>query len=169
MKQTKNNAHKIRLKILSALYTEHIENTQPASDCEDLSKSLAIPVSIIHRDVKYLKDKGYIEFKDREKGGILYRSLHITAEGIDLAEDRVDNDKPRSNFQVSVGKGARNVVIGKDILQEVKEVDSTSRLNILLNELNSIIEVADITAHVRDELTQQIRELVDLLKQNELI
>jgi hypothetical protein len=128
-------------------------------------------VEEVRREVGYLEKKGYIATKIREIGGRFFSTLHITADGIDVVEGRSEESSIHVGgdlFQVTVGNGARNVALGKDVTQlqsaggpaPVEQLDSALQQFLIYLDGNGRDQIGNKECEVLRKKTAELRELL---------
>lgn len=86
-------AQQYRMKILEILYHERAQGPLRKFYSEDLFQRLDVTKDEVWHEIVYLKEKGFIESRDRKVGTRIFCTLNITANGIDFFEAHAAGDR----------------------------------------------------------------------------
>jgi hypothetical protein len=100
-----------RQRILQILYEKQARDSLQALDSEDLAREMGLSWEQIRLEVAYLEGKGYIVSKSRQIRTRIFRSLYLTAKGVDWNEGRVVDEGISEARITALGYHLKNIRI----------------------------------------------------------
>lgn len=158
-----------RFRILRVLYEMGARDVDTALDCEEFVRRLGNTWDKIRQEVAYLREKKCIELYEPQYGPRVYRSIYLTADGIDLAEggliETPDSRERQSipfKLQLSMRDSASFEV--RALETDFGEPHLSSELPYRDEELTVILKALGLPKYDPDSFSPEQRQLLDSLK-----
>lgn len=170
---------RVRRLILQALYKERKREPQGAIERSELVRRLALTPQDVQFNVGYLAEKGLVRISKPTVGRRIFVFVHITADGIDLAEDpnEFNNRFPPQvivqnvlgdKLDIVIGDHASNVSVGKGIVHVVQFGASTRTLtDVCWKFIQDIHTSATLNPEQIARITDQVHSLAEILAQED--
>ncbi|MEM3874169.1 MAG: hypothetical protein QXU45_03455 [Candidatus Bathyarchaeia archaeon] len=156
----------IRRIILETLYNDALENpTSLGVNRDTMKKILQVDESIIDFNIRYLKEKGLIDFITHL--GVPWSFARITAFGIDVVENK-ERYREQFPFIQAIIQEIRGNVYGQVVQAVNSEVIFSQQVNDAFYQAYQILQnKTDIQPKLREEIKNKLQVLEEELKTEE--